>query len=58
MKLSAPKTGTWWAALILGALGALVHYQVVRIAFLAPYAFLLVAAGLVLLLVASATKGL
>ena len=58
MQLSAPKTGTWWAALVLGALGVLVHYNIVTISLLAPYAFLLVAAGLALLLVASATKGM
>jgi len=56
MKLSAPKIITWWIAVVLGVLGFLGKYAVV--AALAPYAFWLVAAGLVLLVLATLLKGL
>jgi hypothetical protein len=58
MKLSAPKQSTWLIALSGGVLGILLQYRIVHVALLAPYAFLLVAAALTLLLVASLAKGL
>jgi hypothetical protein len=56
MKLSSPKRTTWWVALVLGAVGLLA--SVVSIPVLSGLAFWLVLAGLVLLLVATAVKGL
>ena len=58
MTLSAPKQSTWFIALGAGVLGALLRYGVVHIGVLAPYAFLLVAGGLALLLVATLVKNL
>jgi hypothetical protein len=56
MKLTPPKTITWWIAVILGVLGLLGHFGV--IAALAPYAFWFVAAGLILLVLATLIKDL
>jgi hypothetical protein len=56
MKLTPPKTITWWIAVILGVLGLLGHFG--TIAALSPYAFWLVTAGLVLLAVACLVRNL
>ena len=56
MKLSAPKTGTWWIAVILGVLGIL--GQLVAIPFVSDYAFWFVAVGFVLLALATFLKDL
>jgi len=56
MKLTPPKVITWWIAVILGALGLLGYLGTV--AGLSQYAFWLVAAGLVLLAVATLVKDL
>lgn len=56
MRLSAPKTTTWWIAMILGVLGIVGTY--VSIPFVSGYAFLFVAAGFVLLALATFLKGL
>ena len=56
MKLSPPKTITWWIALILGVLGLFGFLGV--IAALSQYAFWFVAVGLGLMLVATLVKGL
>ncbi|MEX2029643.1 MAG: hypothetical protein WD906_01550 [Anaerolineales bacterium] len=56
MKLTPPKTISWWIALILGALGLLGHFG--SVAGLSQYSFWLVTAGLVLMLVATRTKNL
>lgn len=58
MKLSAPTTTVWWISLGLGALGVLLFLKIIKIAVLAPYTFWLVAAGLALLLLATALKRL
>ena len=58
MKLSAPRNVTWLIAVIAGALGTLQHYGVIHVAAIRPYDFLLVAAALGLLLVATLLKGL
>ena len=58
MTLSAPKQTTWLIAVAAGALGVLVHYRVVHIALLAPYAGFLVVASWALLVVACLVKGL
>ena len=56
MKLSAPKTITWWIAVILGALGIL--GTLVTIPFVSTYAFWFVTVGLVLLVLATLLKDL
>jgi hypothetical protein len=56
MKLSAPKTITWWIAVILGVLGILGSFM--SIPFVSGYAFLFVAIGFVLLALATLLKDL
>jgi 4-hydroxybenzoate polyprenyltransferase len=56
MKLTPPKVITWWIAVILGVLGLLGHFG--TIAALSPYAFWLVTAGLVLLVLATLVRDL
>lgn len=56
MKLSKPKEITWWIAVILGVLGILA--TLLPIPALAAYAFWLVAAGFVLLVLGTALKGI
>jgi hypothetical protein len=56
MRLSRPKDVTWWIAIGLGALGLLGQFGVV--VALGEYSFFLVAAGLVLMIVATAVKNL
>lgn len=51
MKLSAPKVITWWIAVALGVLGLLGHLGAVDV--LSEYSFWLVAAGFVLLVLAT-----
>jgi hypothetical protein len=51
MKLSRPKVITWWIAVILGVLGILA--TLLPISSLSAYAFWLVAAGFVLLALAT-----
>ncbi|MBN2257484.1 MAG: hypothetical protein JW704_06640 [Anaerolineaceae bacterium] len=54
MKLTPPKQITFWISVILGVLGILG----LVLPFLAPFAFWLVLAGLVLLVLALLLKGL
>jgi hypothetical protein len=56
MKLTPPKVITWWVAVILGVLGLLGHLGTV--AALSPYAFWLVMAGLILLVLATLIRSL
>jgi len=56
MKLSAPQQITWWIALIVGVVGILAHLGI--IAVLSGFAFWLVAAAFVLLILATLLKGL
>lgn len=56
MKLSAPKVITWWVAIALGGLGLLGYLRTV--AALSEHAFLLVTAGLVLLVLATLLRKL
>jgi hypothetical protein len=56
MKLSAPKTITWWIAVVVGVLGIL--GQFVSIPFVSANAFWLEAAAFVLLALATYLKGL
>ncbi|MDO9120449.1 MAG: hypothetical protein Q8R87_01935 [Anaerolineaceae bacterium] len=56
MKLSRPKVVTWWIAVIVGGLGIL--STLIPIPALAPYAFWMVAAAFVLLVLATALNDL
>ncbi|MFH1446468.1 MAG: hypothetical protein ABIG43_03540 [Chloroflexota bacterium] len=56
MKLSAPKSITWLIAVIVGVVGFFA--EILPIAILAPYAFLLVVVAFVLLALATLLKGL
>jgi hypothetical protein len=56
MRLTPPKTITWWIALALGVLGLLGYLG--SVAGLGTYSFWLVMAGLVLMLVATRTRNL
>ena len=56
MKLNAPKTITWWIAVIVGVLGILGSF--VTIPFISAYAFWFVTGGFVLLALATFLKGL
>ena len=56
MKLSAPKVVTWWIAVILGVLGILGTY--IALPVVSANAFWFVAAGFVLLALATYLKGL
>ena len=56
MKLTAPKFITWLIAVVLGGLGILA--QLFSLGALLPYAFWLVVAGFVLLVLATLLKDL
>ena len=56
VKLSAPQKATWWVAVIVGVAGILAH--LVTIPVLSGFAFWLVAAAFVLLVLATYLKGL
>jgi hypothetical protein len=56
MKLSAPKQTTWWIAVVLGVLGILGTY--ITIPIVSANAFWFVAAGFVLLVLATYLKNL
>jgi nicotinamide riboside transporter PnuC len=56
MKLSAPKTVTWWIAVVLGVLGILGNF--VTLPFVSGLSFWLVAIGFVLLALATYLKDL
>ena len=56
MKLSAPKTATWWIAVILGAVGVISYLTPVPT--ISDFAFWLVAIGLVILVLGTLLKDL
>ena len=56
MKLSAPKTITWWIAVILGVLGILGTF--LSLPLVSANAFWFVAVGFILLALATFLKGL
>ncbi len=58
MKLSPPKVVTWWVAVIVAAVGVLLHLDYVRIPALSPYVFWLGAGSAGLLALATLLKGL
>ena len=56
MKLSAPKTITWWIAVVLGVLGILGSF--ISLPFVSANALWFVIVGFVLLVLATLFKGL
>jgi len=56
MKLNAPQKLTWWIALIVGVVGIVAH--LVTIPLLSGASFWLVVIGFVLLVLATALKGM
>lgn len=58
MKLNAPKKTTWWIALVVGVLGILFKLGLISIVGVSAYGFWLVAIAFILLLLATALKGL
>jgi hypothetical protein len=58
MKLSRPKKTTWWTALILGLVGILLHEGIISIAVISGLSFWFVAVAFLLLILATAIKGL
>jgi len=57
MKLSEPKVVTWWIAVIVGALGLIGHFAP-STPIIGPNSFWFLAAGFVLLVLATLLKGL
>ena len=55
MRLSAPKKATWWVAVVVGVVGILAKF--VTIPVLSGFAFWLVAAGFIILALATYLKG-
>ncbi|MGA2490325.1 MAG: hypothetical protein ABSF99_09115 [Anaerolineales bacterium] len=61
MKLNAPKLNTFWAAVIIAAVGVvvyIVHLFAQKVAYLQPVAFLLIVVAFVLLCLGLTMKGL
>jgi len=59
MKLSSPKRITWWIALAVGVVGAVVHLlPIAALPWLSVVGFWLVFAAFVLLLLATSLPGL
>jgi hypothetical protein len=58
MRLTPPSTAVWTVALVLGLLGFLVRFNVLRLPGLGIESFWLVGIGFLLLLVAPLVKGL
>jgi hypothetical protein len=58
MKLSAPKSVTWWIALIAGGVGILEHYRILHLPFIGPYSSFLIMGAWALLIIGSILKGL
>ena len=58
MRMNAPKVLTWLISVILGVVGILLKLNIVKIAQLENYDFLLLAAGFVLLVFANLFKKL
>jgi hypothetical protein len=56
MKLSKPKTITWWIAVIIGVLGILGSF--ISIPLVSSYTFFFVSVGFILLALATLLKGL
>ncbi|MBN2395960.1 MAG: hypothetical protein JXC36_05815 [Candidatus Atribacteria bacterium] len=58
MKTQAPKSITWFASVILAALGILLYLRIISIPVLAPYSFWLVAVAFILLAIGNILKDL
>lgn len=58
MKLSPPKAVTWWLAVIVAAVGVLLHLGYVNIPVLSPYIFWLPVGSAGLLAIATLLNGL
>lgn len=58
VKMRAPKSSTWLISVILAVIGILLYLGIIRIPWLAPYDFWLVAAAFILLALGSIIKGL
>ena len=56
MKINRPKKSTWWIAFIVGLVGII--SQFVAIPFVSGFAFWIVAAAWLLLILANTMKGL
>jgi len=56
--MRAPKSSTWLISVILAVIGILLYLGIIRIPWLAPYDFWLVAAAFILLALGSIIKGL
>jgi hypothetical protein len=56
--LTPPKNTTFWIAVVMGVLGIVLQYNIVHIAALSPYSFLLLAAAFGLLVAGCASRGL
>jgi hypothetical protein len=58
MKLSAPRHITWWVALVAGGLGVLEQYRVIHLPIVGSFSMFLIAGSWLLLVLATALKGL
>ncbi len=56
--MRAPKSSTWLISAILAILGILLYLGIIKIPFLVPYNFWIVAAAFILLAFGSIIKGL
>jgi hypothetical protein len=56
--LTAPRNGTFWVAVALGLLGLVMHYDVIAIGALDPYAVPMLAIGFVVLIAGCVARGL
>jgi hypothetical protein len=57
VKTNAPSLVIWVISVILGVLGILLHFGIIKIATLTPYIFWLVAVAFILLALASILRG-
>lgn len=56
MKLNAPKQSTYWIALILAIIAVIVHWIGI-IGFLAPYTFIILLVGFIIIWLGTFLKG-
>ena len=58
MKHSAPRHITWWVALIAGGVGVLEYYRVIHLPVVGSFSMFLIAGSWLLLILATALRGL
>jgi hypothetical protein len=58
MKLSAPRHVTWWVALVAGGVGVLEQHHVVHLPVVGSFSSFLIAGSWLLLILATALRGL